>query len=51
MFEDILKIKRVVIATGYADLRKGIDGLAQIIGVKYGQNTFEEGTLFVRRIF
>ncbi len=47
MFEDILKIKRVVIATGYVDLRKGIDGLAQIIGAKYGQNPFEEGTLFL----
>ena len=29
------------------DLRKGIDGLATIIGDKYGQNPFEKGTLFL----
>ena len=30
-----------------AALRKGIDGLATIIGDKYGQNPFEKGTLFL----
>ncbi|MCC8105980.1 MAG: IS66 family insertion sequence element accessory protein TnpB [Clostridiales bacterium] len=34
-------------ATGYVDLRKGIDGLAQIIGARYNQNPFEQGTLFL----
>ena len=29
------------------DPRKGIDGLATIIGDKYGQNPFEKGTLFL----
>lgn len=29
------------------DLRKGIDGLAMIIGDKYKQNPFEKGTLFL----
>ena len=29
------------------DLRKGIDGLATIIGDRYGQNPFEKGTLFL----
>ena len=38
MLEDAAKIRRVVIATGYVDLRKGIDGLAQIIGARYNQN-------------
>ena len=47
MLEDVAKIRRVVLATGYVDLRKGIDGLAQIIGANYGQNPFEEGTLFL----
>ena len=32
---------------GTVDLRKGIDGLATIIGDKYGQNPFEKGTLFL----
>ena len=40
-------IRRVVLACGTVDLRKGIDGLATIIGDKYGQNPFEKGTLFL----
>lgn len=31
------------------DLRKGIDGLATIIGDQYHQNPFEKGTIFFRR--
>lgn len=47
MLEDVAKIKRVVIACGTVDLRKGIDGLSMIIGNTYGQNPFEKGTLFL----
>lgn len=47
MLEDAAKIRRVVIACGFVDLRKGIDGLAQIVGAKYKQNPFEAGTLFL----
>ena len=47
MLEDAAGIRRVVLACGTVDLRKGIDGLAQIIGAKYGQNPFEKGTLFL----
>ncbi|MFA9462762.1 MAG: IS66 family insertion sequence element accessory protein TnpB [Velocimicrobium sp.] len=47
MLEDAAGIRRVVIATGFVDLRKGIDGLSMIIGDKYGQNPFEKGTLFL----
>ncbi len=47
MLEGAVTIRRVVIATGFVDLRKGIDGLAQIIGAQYGQNPFEFGTLFL----
>lgn len=47
MLEDAAGIRRVVIACGTVDLRKGIDGLAQIIGAKYNQNPFEKGTLFL----
>ena len=32
MLEDAAGIRRVVIACGYVDLRKGIDGLSMIIG-------------------
>ena len=38
MLEDAAGIRRVVLACGTVDLRKGIDGLAMIIGDKYNQN-------------
>ena len=41
MLEDAAGIRRVVLACGVVDLRKGIDGLAMIIGDKYKQNPFE----------
>ena len=47
MLEDAAGIRRVVLACSMVDLRKGIDGLATIIGDKYGQNPFEKGTLFL----
>lgn len=47
MHEDAAGIRRVVLACGYFDLRKGIDGLSVIIGDKYRQNLFEKGTLFL----
>ncbi|MCR4744320.1 MAG: IS66 family insertion sequence element accessory protein TnpB [Lachnospiraceae bacterium] len=47
MLEDYAGIRRVVVACGTVDLRKGIDGLAMIIGDKYHQNPFEQGTLFL----
>lgn len=47
MLEDVAKIRRVVLACGMVDLRKGIDGLSRIIGDKYQQNPFEKGTLFL----
>lgn len=47
MLEDAAGIRRVVIACGTVDLRKGIDGLAMIIGDQYKQNPFEKGTLFL----
>lgn len=42
MLEDAAGIRRVVIACGYVDLRKGIDGLSMIIGDRYHQNPFEK---------
>lgn len=47
MLEDAAGIRKVVLACGTVDLRKGIDGLAIIIGDKYKQNPFEKGTLFL----
>ena len=47
MLEDAAGIRRMVLACGYVDLRKGIDGLSMIIGDKYRQNPFEKGTLFL----
>ena len=42
MLEDVAGIRKVVLACGAVDLRKGIDGLAMIIGDKYKQNPFEK---------
>ena len=42
MLEDAAGIRRVILACGCVDLRKGIDGLAMIIGDKYKQNPFEK---------
>ena len=47
MLEDAAGIRRVVIACGYVDLRKGIDGLSMIIGGRYHQNPFEKGLLWM----
>ncbi len=47
MLKDVAGIRRIVIACGRVDLRKGIDGLGVIIGSKYNQNPFEKGTLFL----
>ena len=47
MLEDVAGIHKVVLACDAVDLRKGIDGLAMIIGDKYKQNPFEKGTLFL----
>ena len=47
MLKDVAGIRRVVIACGFVDLRKGIDGLAQIVGARYDLNSFEKGMLFL----
>ena len=47
MLEDAGGIRRVMLACGFVDLRKGIDGLAQVIGSQYNLNPFEKGTLFL----
>ena len=47
MLEDVAGIRKVVLACGAVYLRKGIDGLAVMIGDRYKQNPFEKGTLFL----
>lgn len=40
-------IKRFIVVCGYTDLRKGIDGLAQIIEANYKLNPFEKDVMFL----
>ena len=40
-------IKRFVVVCGYTDLRKGVDGLSQIIQGSYQLDPFELNTLFL----
>ena len=40
-------VRKVYCAVGYTDLRKGIDGLAQIVGTKYDLNPYEKDILFL----
>lgn len=47
MLAEAAGVKKIIIACGRTDLRKGIDGLAQIIGTKYDLNLFEKDVLFL----
>lgn len=47
MLAEAVGVKRIIVACGRTDLRKGIDGLAQLIGTKYDLNPFEKDVLFL----
>ncbi len=47
MLREALGIKKVVLITGRTDMRKGIDGLVQLLLLKYKMNPAEEGTLYL----
>ena len=47
MLAEAAGISKIIIACGRTDLRKGIDGLAQLIGTKYDMNPFEKNVLFL----
>lgn len=47
MFRRDITIKRVIIATGRTDMRKGIDGLIATVRLNYNLDPIETGTLFV----
>lgn len=47
MLKDASAFSKLVICPGKVDLRKGIDGLAAFVRVRYNLNPAEKGTLFL----
>lgn len=47
MLAEAAGVKKIILACGRTDLRKGIDGLAQLVGTKYDLNPFEKDVLFL----
>ena len=47
MLREGSRIKRVIVACGRTDLRRGINGLTALIRLSYGLNPLEQGTLFL----
>lgn len=47
MLNDGTGFKKVYIATGFTDLRKGIDGLARIIRFQFNLDPYDKNTLFL----
>ena len=47
MLNDACGFKRVYIATGYTDLRRGMEGLAGIIRFQFNLDPYDRNTLFL----
>ena len=47
MLRDIKSFRKIYIATGYTDLRKGIDGLSAIVKMEFDLTPFEKDDLFL----
>lgn len=47
MLETLSKLEDIYLACGKTDLRKGIDGLAEIVELKFKLNPFSPSTLFL----
>ncbi len=47
MLNNATGFKKIYIATGYTDLRRGIDGLATIIRFQYELDPYDKDTLFL----
>lgn len=47
MLNDATGFKKVFIATGYSDLRRGLEGLANIIRFQFHLDPYEKDTLFL----
>ena len=45
--ENGITFSKIILAVGRSDLRKGIDGLAATINLKYGLDPLEKDTLFL----
>jgi transposase len=45
--ENGFTFKKTILAVGRSDLRKGIDGLAAMVKLKYGLDPLEKDTLFL----
>lgn len=45
--KDGITFSKVILAIGRSDLRKGIDGLASVVRLKYGLDPLEKDTLFL----
>ena len=50
MLNDGTGFKKVYIATGFTDLRRGIDGLARIIRFQFHLDPYDKHTLFLSLI-
>ena len=49
MLNDATGFSKIMIAAGYTDLRRGIEGLATIIRYKYKLDPYEKNVLFLHR--
>lgn len=47
MLNDAFGFKKVYIATGYTDLRRGMEGLAKIIRFQFELDPYDKNTLFL----
>lgn len=47
MFNDACGFEKIYLATGYTDLRRGIDGLASIVKYNFDLDPFQKNTLFL----
>lgn len=47
MLAEAAGIRKIILAVGYTDLRKGVDSLAQMVGTRYDLNPFEKDVLFL----
>lgn len=47
MLREALGVKRIIVACGRTDLRRGINGLTAMVRLNYGLDPLEEGTLFL----
>ena len=45
--ESYRSFRKVYIAVGYTDLLKGIQGLSQLVGIKFNMDPYEKDVLFL----